>query len=82
MPILNGEAVETNVTSIIKSSSNETGSLCCDFLSKTIGSLYKNTNMGIYGNYNEEIDLSSYSEYEVASPQESGKGLCPDYLYC
>ncbi len=75
MPILNGEAVETNVTSIIKSSSNETGSLCCDFLSKTIGSLYKNTNMGIYGNYNEEIDLSSYSEYEVASPQEVEKGF-------
>ena len=31
--------------------------------------------MGIYGNYNEEIDLSSYSEYEVASPQEVEKGF-------
>lgn len=75
MPILNGEAVETTVTSVIKSSSNETGSLCCDFLNKSIGSLNKNTNMGIYGRYNEKIDLSDYSEYEIASPQEIEKGF-------
>ena len=75
MPILNGEAVETTVTSVIKSSSNETGSLCCDFLNKSIGSLYKNTNMGIYGKYSEKIDLSAYSEYEIASPQEVEKGF-------
>ncbi len=75
MPILNGEAVETSVTSVIKSSANETGSLCCDFLSKSIGSLVKNTNMGIYGNYNTELDLSPYPEYEIASPQEIEKGF-------
>lgn len=75
MPILNGEAVETNVTSVIKSSSEETGSLCCDFLSKSIGSLVKNTNMGIYGNYNKENNLSQFPEYEVALPQEIEKGF-------
>lgn len=75
MPILNGEAVETEVTSVIKSSANETGSLCCDFLNKSIGSLVKNTDKGIYGNYDENLDLSSCAEYEVASPQEVEKGF-------
>ncbi|MDE5605372.1 MAG: SpoIVB peptidase [Eubacterium sp.] len=75
MPILNGEAVETVVTSVVKSGSNETGSLCCDFLSKSIGGLDKNTNMGIYGSFNKKIDLSAYTKYEVASPQEVEKGF-------
>ncbi|MDE6124222.1 MAG: SpoIVB peptidase [Eubacterium sp.] len=75
MPILNGEAVETTVTSVIKSSNNETGSLCCDFLSKSIGSLVKNTEKGIYGEYTVQPDASVCSEYEVASPQEIEKGF-------
>lgn len=75
MPILNGEAVETTVTSVIKSSNNETGSICCDFLSKSIGSLVKNTEKGIYGEYAIQPDMSICSEYEVASPQEIEKGF-------
>ena len=75
MPILNCEAVEAKVTNVIKSSTNETGSLCCDFLNKSIGSLVKNTEMGIYGTYNSKIDLAPYSEYEVATPQEIKKGF-------
>ena len=75
MPILNGEAVETTVSSVIKSSSEETGSLCCDFSSASIGSLDKNTNRGIYGKYTENTDLSVCCEYEVASPQEAEKGF-------
>lgn len=75
MPILNGEAVETRVTSVIKSSENETGSLCCDFLSKSIGSLTKNTNDGVYGKYNDKTDLSACNEYEVAPAQEIEKGF-------
>lgn len=75
MPILNGEAVETAVTSVIKSSENETGSLCCDFLSKPLAKLEKNTITGVYGNYNNELDLSPYCEYEVALPQEIKKGF-------
>ena len=75
MPILNGEAVETRVTSVVKSTTSETGSLCCDFLSKSIGSLVKNTNNGIYGEYTEETDLSECCEYEVATPQEVERGF-------
>ncbi|MCI9111330.1 MAG: SpoIVB peptidase [Eubacterium sp.] len=75
MPILNGEAVETTVTSVIKSTNNETGSLCCDFLSKSIGSLVKNTQRGIFGEYTAQLDMSVCSEYEVASPQETEKGF-------
>lgn len=76
MPILNGEAVETKVTSVTKSTANDTGSICCDFLSKSIGKLTVNTNHGVYGNYTENADLSLCCEYEVALPQEAEKGFC------
>ncbi len=75
MPILNGEAVETRVTSVTKSTSSETGSLCCDFLSKSIGSLIKNTDEGVYGKYDESADTSQCSEYPVATPQETERGF-------
>jgi len=75
MPILNGEAVETKVTSVVKSSTKETGSLCCDFLSASIGSLTRNTNHGVFGKYNAETDLSGCCEYEVATPQETERGF-------
>ncbi|MCH5317058.1 MAG: SpoIVB peptidase [Eubacterium sp.] len=75
MPILNGEAVETRVTSVVRSTTSETGSLCCDFLSKSIGSLNKNSEKGIYGEYTDETDLSQCCEYEVAAPQEVERGF-------
>ncbi|MCD7873331.1 MAG: SpoIVB peptidase [Clostridiales bacterium] len=76
MPILDGEAVETKVTSVSKSSSNETGSICCDFLSNSIGRLSSNTKHGIYGTYSSSLDVSGCSEYQVALPQEAQKGFC------
>lgn len=75
MPILNGEAVEIKVTSVIKSCNNETGSLCCDFSSRTIGVLTENTMKGVYGKYNEKTDLSSCIEYPVAAAHEIKKGF-------
>lgn len=75
MPILNGEAVETKVTSVVKSNTKETGSLCCDFLSASIGSLTQNTNHGVFGKYSSDIDLSHCCEYEVATPQETERGF-------
>lgn len=75
MPILNGEAVKTKVTSVTKSSENETGSLCCDFLSTSIGSLSVNSNQGVYGKYSDNVDLSQYPEYQVATAQEVKKGF-------
>lgn len=76
MPILNGEAVETAVTSVIKSTNAETGSICCDFLSKPLASLDKNTHYGIYGDYSKSLDFSSCSPYIVALPQEVKRGFC------
>lgn len=76
MPILNGEAVETAVTSVTKSTGSETGSLSCDFSNVKIGTLTKNTNCGIYGSYDETADLSEAVAYEVAAVQEIKKGFC------
>lgn len=76
MPILDGQAVETTVTSVTRSTSSETGSICCDFSNKEIGELSKNTTHGIYGSYTDKTDLSKCCEYEVALPQEVQKGFC------
>lgn len=76
IPILNGQAVETAVTSVTKSSAKETGSVCCDFSNKVIGTLKDNTDNGIYGEYSDKVDLSKCSEYRVALPQEVQKGFC------
>ena len=76
MPILDGQAVETTVTSVTRSTSSETGSICCDFSNKEIGELSKNTTHGIYGSYTDKTNLSKCCEYEVALPQEVQKGFC------
>ena len=76
MPLLDGEAVETSVTSVIKSNSAETGSICCDFLSTSVARLEKNSHNGVYGDYSKSLDLSSCSPYIVALPQEVERGFC------
>ncbi|MGN1420888.1 MAG: SpoIVB peptidase [Eubacterium sp.] len=72
MPILDGEAVKANVTKLYKSKAGEAGSLCCDFTNETIGTLTENTQNGIYGKYECEVNKSLV--YEVASPQEVERG--------
>lgn len=76
MPILNGEAVETTVTSVTKSTGSDTGSLSCDFSNIRIGALTKNTSYGVYGNYDDNVDLSDTCVYEIATIQEIQKGFC------
>lgn len=76
IPILDGQAVETTVSSVSKSTASETGSISCDFSNKEIGVLNKNTRQGIYGKYSSKVDLSQFCEYEVALPQEVQKGFC------
>lgn len=76
MPILDGQAVQTTVTSVEKSTSSETGSISCEFSNKEIGVLNTNTLQGIYGKYSSKVDLSKYCEYEVALPQEVQRGFC------
>lgn len=72
MTILNGEAVKTTVTKNYKSTAGEAGSLTCDFTDDVIGSLSVNTDYGIYGNYDCEIDKSMHCA--VALPTEVEKG--------
>lgn len=76
IPIFDGQAVETTVSSVTKSTSSETGSISCEFSNKEIGVLNINTRQGIYGEYSSKADLSGCSEYKVALPQEVHKGFC------
>lgn len=76
IPIFDGQAVETTVSSVTKSTVSETGSISCEFSNKEIGVLNINTRQGIYGKYSSKADLSDCSEYKVALPQEVHKGFC------
>lgn len=72
MPILNGEAVEATVSKLYKSTNGETGSLCCEFSNRVIGTLSLNTDCGVYGKYVCAIDDSKVME--VAPSQEVERG--------
>ena len=72
MPLLEGEAVEAQVTRVQKASSGATGSLSCDFKPDIIGQLLDNTYSGLYGAYARVSDCAK--EYEVASRNEVQKG--------
>jgi stage IV sporulation protein B len=72
MPLLEGEAVEVDVTSVQKGTSGSTGSLICTFRDTTIGTLYENSTCGIYGTYSGISD--DLPLYCVASKQEVKKG--------
>lgn len=74
MPILKGEAVHAAVTKIYPSSSGNTGSICCNFLNSSIGTLTENTQSGIYGTYT--CSISDLPMYEVATSQQVEKGEC------
>lgn len=72
MPILNGEAVEANVTKLYKSVDGETGSLCCDFTNNVIGTLSLNSRLGVYGKYVSAVNENRIME--IAPSQEIEKG--------
>ena len=76
IPIRDGSAVETTVTSVTPSTKSGTGSISCEFSSRRIGVLDENTRQGIYGAYNKKADLGGTYEYEVALPQEVERGFC------
>ncbi|MCD7722552.1 MAG: SpoIVB peptidase [Clostridiales bacterium] len=75
MPLLKGQAVEAKITSVSKSTSDETGSLNCEFLSTVLASIDQNTQQGVYGAYSTSLDMSDCFEYEVAMKQEVEKGF-------
>lgn len=72
MPMLKGEAVEANVSSVQKGTSGTTGSLVCDFSTNTIGYLSDNSACGVFGKYS--AISKNAKQYRVASAQEIKKG--------
>ncbi|MCM1286540.1 MAG: SpoIVB peptidase [Acetobacter sp.] len=78
MPILNGEAVEANVTKLYKSINGETGSLCCDFTNNVIGTLSLNSRLGVYGKYVSAVNENRIMEIAPSHEIEKGpaKVLC------
>jgi stage IV sporulation protein B len=72
MPILDGEAVKTEVTKIYRSTAGETGSILCDFSNEKIGRLTENKSSGIYGSYT--CDITGFKCYEVAPAQDAERG--------
>lgn len=72
MPMLQGEAVCANVSSVQKANSGTTGSLICDFSNSKIGELVENVPCGVFGKY-DKIG-STFSEYPISSAQEVKKG--------
>lgn len=72
MPMLQGEAVCANVSSVQKANSGSTGSLICDFSNAKIGELVENVPCGVFGKY-DKIG-NTFSEYPISSAQEVKKG--------
>lgn len=74
MPILKGEAVAAKVTRIYKSKAGSTGSICCDFLQQSLGTLTENRNAGVFGRYS--CNITTLKTYPVATVQQVEKGDC------
>ena len=47
-----------------------------DFSNVRIGELTKNTNYGVYGKYDDTVDLSEAVVYEIAAVQDIQRGFC------
>ncbi len=72
MPLLEGEAVRTEVVNVQRAGTGSTGSLWCDFKADSIGTLKENTAIGLYGDYQQLPETAQ--PYPVASKQEVRKG--------
>ncbi|MBR2745067.1 MAG: SpoIVB peptidase [Clostridia bacterium] len=75
--IANGELVKSNLVSITKGEKNKPGEIK-GFIdsSRSIGQIYKNTNLGVYGNVSnvQNIDSSRNKELDVALRSEIQTG--------
>lgn len=75
--ISNGELVTANVISIIKGKKDTIGEIRGTISNgSVIGKIYKNTDLGVYGNITnkENIGISTKEEIEVANREEIEKG--------
>lgn len=75
--IANGELVKSNLVSIKKGEKNNPGEIkgAIDS-SRSIGQIYKNTNLGVYGNVSkvDNINITGKKEYDVALRSEIQTG--------
>jgi len=74
--ISSGELVTANILSIVKGEKNKPGEIKGTITNgSTIGNIYKNTNMGVYGSVkNKQYLYNNYNEMEVASRSEIKQG--------
>lgn len=73
LPLLCGEIVQANISSVTKSTSGKAGSLNGYFTDNNIGSLTKNTPLGIYGTPTDN-NRQFYKKIEIAEKNEIKTG--------
>ncbi len=76
LPLASGETVKANISGITKSTSGNVGSLNGYFTDKVIGSLTKNTDIGIYGTikdnlwqYKKKVKIAASNEVRTGKAQ-------------
>lgn len=78
MPLASGEAVVAEISSVTKSKNGNPGSLNGYFSDRTIGKMLKNSEIGIYGSYNNSL-IENKNKIEVADKSEIKTGKATVY---
>lgn len=78
LPLATGETVKASISGITKSTSGNAGSLNGYFTDKVIGSLTKNTDIGIYGTINDNF-YQNKKKIKIASNNEVRTGKAEIY---
>ena len=73
-PILGGSVYKTNVDSIIKPRENQAGEKRATIIGNSIGSVFMNNELGIYGQMYDNTYLSSSTLLDVGSKSDAHKG--------
>ena len=77
MPLGSAEVVSVDISSVTKSSTGKAGSLNGCFSDKTLGSLTKNTNCGVFGKTEGEIPQNGKKLYSfIITDSENNLCLC------
>lgn len=78
MPLASGEAAMAEISSVTKSTNGSPGSLNGYFSDKTIGEITQNSDIGIFGTFDESI-LEGKKKYPVAKISELKTGKATVY---
>ena len=80
LPILSGAIVKAKINSINKAKNREPGDLRATIYKEVLGQIRKNTNNGIYGEFENNIFIEQKEIIEVASKEEIKIGKA--HIYC